>query len=293
MLKRFLLLLLALLPAGAAAADRVPVVASFSVLGDMVQRIGGDAVQVDILVGPDGDTHVYQPSPGDARKLAGARLFIVNGFGLEGWMDRLIASAGFKGRVVTATDGITPLQVTEDGKTVPDPHAWQDLGNGRRYVRTIATALEAADPAHAADYAKRAADYDEELAELEGWVRARIDTVPADQRKVITTHDAFRYFGRAYGIEFHAPVGMSEDSEPNAAAVAALVREIRREGIKALFIENMTDPRLIEQLARDAGTTPGGALFADALSRPGEGGETYEAMFRHNVTALVAAMTRK
>jgi zinc/manganese transport system substrate-binding protein len=290
MLKRLLLLLFALLPAGAEAADRLPVVASFSVLGDMVQRIGGDAVQVDILVGPDGDTHVYQPSPGDARKLAGARLFIVNGFGLEGWIDRLITSSGFKGQVVTATDGITPLQVTEDGKTVPDPHAWQDLGNGRRYVRTIAASLETADPAHAADYAQRAAGYDAELAELDGWVRARIDTVPQDQRKVITTHDAFRYFGRAYGIEFRAPVGVAEDSEPNAAAVAALIRQIRHDRIKALFIENMTDPRLIQQLARDAGTTSGGALFADALSRPGEGGDSYEAMFRHNVTALVAAM---
>ena len=293
MLKRLALVLLALLPLSARAeGGKLPVVASFSVLDDLVQQIGGDDVEVDTLVGCDGDAHVYQPSPGDARKLVAARLFVVNGLGLEGWMARLIASAGFKGRVVTATEGIVPLQTEVNGKASPDPHAWQDLANGRIYVRNIAAALAATDPDHAADYARRASAYQAQLAELDTWVRTQIATIPEGQRRIITTHDAFHYFGRAYGIEFSAPVGMSEESEPNAGAVAALIRQIRQDHIGALFIENMTDPRLIEQLAHETGATLGGSLFADALSKPGEGGESYQAMFRHNVPEMVAAMAR-
>jgi zinc/manganese transport system substrate-binding protein len=290
-LKRLMVILLALAPICAQAQDGgLPVVASFSVLGDLVRQIGGDDVRVDTLVGADGDAHVFQPSPGDARRLTGARLFVVNGLNLEGWMPRLIASAGFKGEVVVATRGVVPLQMTAEGRALPDPHAWQDLANGRIYVENIAAALTAADPGHAADYARRARAYQAELAELDRWVKAEIAAVPAEKRKIITTHDAFRYFGRAYGIEFRAPVGMSEDGEPTAGTVATLIRTIRRDRIKALFIENMTDSRLIEQLARETGADLGGALFADALSRPGEGGETYAAMFRHNVPAMVAAM---
>jgi zinc/manganese transport system substrate-binding protein len=285
------LALLVLLPAGARADEpKLPVVASFSVLGDMVREIGGDQVQLSTLVGPDGDSHVYQPSPGDARTLSRARLFVVNGFGLEGWIDRLIASSGFKGKIVTASDGVAALDAAGTGKAAPDPHAWQDLANGRIYARAIATALEAADPDHAALYAGRAAAYDETLAALDAWVRTEIAAVPAPKRKIVTTHDAFRYFGRAYGVDFTAPVGIDEDSEPDAGALAGLIRQLRRDHVKALFIENMTDPRLIDQLARETGATSGGALFADALSKPGEGGETYVAMFRHNVPAMVAAM---
>jgi zinc/manganese transport system substrate-binding protein len=281
--------LLLLLPA-LAQADPLPVVVSFSVLGDMVRQVGGEDVAVTVLVGPDSDSHVYEPSPSDTRRLAAARLFVVNGLGLEGWMPRLIDSAGFKGRVVTVTDGITPLQLTEAGKMAPDPHAWQDLANGRIYARNIATALAEADPDHAAAYAQRAAAYDAELAVLDDWVKAEIGSVPPERRKIVTTHDAFQYFGHAYGVAFEAPVGMNEESEPDARAVAALIRQIRQEHIRALFIENMTDPRLLDQLARETGTKPAGSLLADALSKPGEGGETYVALFRRNVPAMVAAM---
>ena len=288
-MKRLLALALLLLPA-LAQAEPLPVVASFSVLGDMVRRVGGADVAVTVLVGPDSDSHVYEPSPSDTRRLATARLFVVNGLGLEGWMPRLVDSAGFKGRVVTATDGITPLQLSEAGKTAPDPHAWQDLADGRIYVRNIAAALAEADPEHAAAYAARAAAYDAELAVLDDWVKAEIGSVPPERRKIVTTHDAFQYFGHAYGVAFEAPVGMNEESEPDARAVAGLIRQIRQEHIRALFIENMTDPRLLDQLARETGTKPAGSLLADALSKPGEGGETYVALFRHNVPAIVAAM---
>ena len=288
-MKRLLALVLLLLPV-LAQAEPLPVVASFSVLGDMVRQVGGADVAVTVLVGPDSDSHVYEPSPSDTRRLATARLFVVNRLGLEGWMPRLVDSAGFKGRVVTATDGITPLQLSQAGKTAPDPHAWQDLADGRIYVRNIAAALAEADPEHAAAYAARAAAYDAELAVLDDWVKAEIGSVPPERRKIVTTHDAFQYFGHAYGVAFEAPVGMNEESEPDARAVAGLIRQIRQEHIRALFIENMTDPRLLDQLARETGTKPAGALLADALSKPGEGGETYVALFRHNVPAMVAAM---
>jgi zinc/manganese transport system substrate-binding protein len=286
-----LILLLLLVPAGARAeAPPLHVVASFSILGDLVRQIGGEDVTLDTLVGPDGDAHVFEPSPDDAEQLRRAQLFIVNGLGLEGWMQRLIESSGFKGRLVVASAGIDPL-IPAAG-AAPDPHAWQDIGNGRRYAQTIAASLEAADPAHAAAYQSREAGYDRELAALESWVRQQIGSIPPTKRKIITTHDAFGYFGRAYGVSFLAPVGMSEESEPDAGAVADLIRTIRQEQIKALFIENMTDPRLLQQLARETGTVPGGTLFADALSGPNEGGETYAAMFRHNVPLMAAAMGR-
>lgn len=288
-MSRLFALALLLLPA-LAQADPLPVVASFSVLGDMVRQVGGADVAVTVLVGPDSDSHVYEPSPSDTRRLATARLFVVNGLGLEGWIPRLVDSAGFKGRVVTATDGIKPLQLTEAGKTAPDPHAWQDLADGRIYVRNIAAALAEADPDHEAGYAERAAAYDAELVVLDDWVKAQIGSVPPERRKIVTTHDAFQYFGHAYGVAFEAPVGMNEESEPDARAVAGLIRQIRQEHIRALFIENMTDPRLVDQLARETGTKPAGSLLADALSKPGEGGETYVALFRRNVPAMVAAM---
>lgn len=286
-----LILLLLLVPAGTRAqAAPLRVVASFSILGDLVRQIGGEDVTLDTLVGPDGDAHVFEPSPDDAEQLRQAQLFVVNGLGLEGWIQRLIESSGFKGKLVVASAGIDPL--IPAGAAAPDPHGWQDIGNGRHYAQIIATAFEAADPAHAAAYQSREAGYDRELAALESWVRQQIDAIPPNKRKIITTHDAFGYFGRAYGVSFLAPVGMSEESEPDAGAVAELIRTIRQEQIKALFIENMTDPRLLQQLARETGTASGGTLFADALSGPGEGGETYIAMFRHNVPLMVAAMAK-
>jgi zinc/manganese transport system substrate-binding protein len=287
----FLASLILLAPGAARADDTLPVVASFSILGDMVHQIGGDMVAVTLLVGPDGDAHVYQPSPRDAKAIAAAKLVVVNGLGLEGWMDRLIRSSQFKGAIVTASADVAPLHLS-GSKTVPDPHAWQSVANGEAYVRTIASALEAADPAHAEHYRQRADAYLGELTELDRWVRDEIAKVPGDKRQIITTHDAFQYFGDAYGVHFRAAVGMSEESEPTAAGLAQLIRQIRREHIAALFVENMTDPRLIEQLAQETGVSPGGELYADALSKPGEGGETYVAMFRTNIPRMVAAMSR-
>ena len=277
---------------GHAETRPVQVVATFTVLADMVRQVGGDRVQVTSLVGPDGDAHVYQPTPADARAVASADLLVVNGLGMEGWMDRLSKAAEYKGPAVVASKGVKTRQMIEDGRTETDPHAWQDLANGRIYVANIAAGLAKADPANAALYAASAERYSRELAELDSWVRNEIGAVPPKKRKVITSHDAFGYFGKAYGVTFLAPEGISTESEVSAKDLAKLVRQVKQTRIKAIFMENMSDPRLVEQLAREAGAAIGGTLYVDALSRPDGPAATYVAMFRHNVPQLRDAMLR-
>lgn len=302
-----LLIALALLPLPAGAEARLPVVASMSVLADMTARIGGDRVAVTALVPANADAHVYEPNPTDVKSIAAARLMVLNGLGLEGWLPRLLQAAGFRGEKVTASDGIALMTLREESvETLPgrsagqvsrrvvsvDPHGWQDLANGRIYVHNIADGLARVDPANAAYYQERAVTYAEELAALDKWVRDEFVEVPAAKRKIITSHDAFSYFATAYGVTIQAPVGMSTDSEPTARDVAQLIRQIKRDGIKALFIENMVNPRLVRQIARDAGGIVGGELFSDALSKADGPASTYVQMFRHNVATMKAAMVR-
>ncbi|HTO84061.1 MAG TPA: zinc ABC transporter substrate-binding protein [Methylomirabilota bacterium] len=278
-------------PVGAHGADgKLKVVASFSVLADIVKTVGGDHIQLTTLVGPDGDAHVFEPTPADAKAVAEADILFVNGLGLEGWMDRLIQSAAYKGPVVAATTGVKARTMEEDGNTITDPHAWQDLSNGRLYVANVASALAAADPKDADDFRKAAAAYTAAIEAKDQWVRAELTAVPAGQRKIITSHDAFGYFGAAYGITFLAPEGVSTEAEPSAAGVARLVRQMRSEGIRIVFFENMASPKLVEALAADAGAKVGGTLFSDALSPPGGPADSYLKMFDNNVPQLKAAM---
>ena len=269
------------------AANKLKVVTTFTILGDLVRNVGREHVALTTLVGPDADAHVYEPTPADARALAQADVVVVHGLGFEGWMDRLVEVSGYKGPVVLASEGIAALRLDRHR---PDPHAWQDLANGRLEVANIARGLAAADPAYAQAYSRRAEAYDRELAALDRDIRSRLEAFPADRRRVITSHDAFQYFGRAYGIDFHAPVGLSTESEPSAAEVAALIRLMRDEGIHALFVENVTDPRLVEQLARETGASIGGTLYADSLSGPTGPAPTYLDMFRHNVGEISRAL---
>ncbi len=281
MRRRLLLAGLLLAAAPAAAESRLKAVATFSVLGDFLREVGGDRIDVAVLVGPDADVHSYQPRPTDARTLASARLLVTNGLGLEGWIDRLVEAADFKGRLVVASAGFP---------SAPDPHCWQDVACARHYVANIASGLAEVDPANEAFYRERAQRYDKRLAELDAWIRREIATVPASLRKAITGHASFGYFGRAYGVEFSAPRGYSTESEPTARDVAALVRQVREQKVRALFVENMTNPVMIDQIAHDSGARVGARLYSDALSPPQGPAATYEAMMRHNVKALVAAM---
>jgi len=281
------LMALVLLAAVPARAEKLNVVASFSILGDLVRNVGGEAVNVTTLVGPDGDAHVYVPTPADARTISAARLVFVNGLGLEGWLPRLVASAGNKATTVTATAGITPLTLGSDA----DPHAWQSPLNARIYVANIRDALATADPADAATFRANAEAYLAKLDALDREVREAVAKIPQGRRKVISTHGAFGYFADTYGVAFIAPLGVSTDSEPSARDIAAIISQIRAEKIPAVFLENISDPRLIERIAAETGTRVGGTLYSDSLT--GEKGQvpTYIDMVRHNIKALTSALT--
>ncbi len=299
MLRRHLL-------AGAAAAFAIPavaqgrtkVVATFSILADLTSQVAGDRIELAVLVGADIDAHTYQPKPADARAVAAAQAMVSNGLGFEGWIERLAKAAPFKGRAIVASTGVPTLKA-EHGQGHghghghgPDPHCWQDVGRARRYVSNIVAGLAAADAANAAFYRERGQAYDQQLATLDSWVKAEIGRVPAAQRRAITGHDSFRYFAQAYGVQFQAPRGFTTESEPSAKDVAALIRQVRDQKIKALFVENMSNPGLVEQIARESGGVIGARLYSDALSGPDGPASTYEAMMRHNVTALVAGMLK-
>ena len=282
------------LSSAADAAAKVKAVASFSILGDMVKQVGGERVEVVTLVGPDGDAHVFSPTPADAKALASAEIFFVNGIGFEGWMERLEKSAGFRGAVVVASKGVKPLTMHEgvrDDAAVPDPHAWQDLANGKIYVANIRDGLIAADPEGKPVYEANASRYLDAIAKEKAAVTAALGALPEARRKIITSHDAFGYFGRAYGLEIVAPQGVSTESEASAQDVAKIIRQIKDENIKAVFIENIADHRLLDQIARETGAKIGGALYSDALSGPDGPAPTYLDMFRHNVGVLAAALS--
>jgi zinc/manganese transport system substrate-binding protein len=269
-----------------AAPPPLRVVATFSVLADMVREVGGPAVEVASLVGPNADAHMFAPTPADARRVASADLVVVNGLNYEGWIERLIRASGYKGPVLVASEGITPRRV---GRGI-DPHAWQSLAHAKQYVENIRAALVTAAPTRRAEIDTRAAAYLQRITALEQDTLARIGRLPAQQRRVITAHDAFGYFAAAYGVEFVSPRGWSTDSEPSADSVARIVRQARAQQVGALLLENISDPRLIERIAREAGVGVGGALYSDALSPPGTAADTYLRMFAHNVRTIVEAL---
>ena len=271
----------------ARAQDRLNVVASFSILGDFVRNVGGDRVNVTTLVGANSDAHVYVPAPADAKKVAEAKLVFVNGLGFEGWLSRLLKSAGGKASVVTATSGIAPLKLGSDA----DPHAWQSVGNAKIYVANIRDALAAAAPADADGFKSRANAYLADLDALEREVRAAIETIPESRRKVISTHSAFGYFAAAYGIEFIAPLGVSTESEASARDIAKIITQIRAAKIPAVFLENISDPRLIGRIAAETGVKVGGTLYSDSLTAEKGDSPTYIAMVRHNIKALTSALS--
>ena len=328
-----------------ARSDRpIPVVATFSILGDMVKRIGGEHVAVTTLVGPDGDTHVYQPTPADARAVSEAKILVVNGLQFEGWLDRLIDASDFRGVRVVATEGVDLIAFDDEHDNgggheahaeeaghdhdhddhaeaghdddheheehadedheehaegddhdhhhhgAFDPHAWQSLGNAVAYVDTIAAALAQANPANAADFYQNRAAYVAEIEALDAEIRGIVAALPAERRIVVTSHDAFQYFGRDYGLTFLAPQGLSTESEASAKDVARLIQQIRERGIRAVFIENVADPRLLERIADETGASIGGTLYPGALSGPDGPAPTYLDMMRHNATTLAQAL---
>ena len=319
------LLALSLSAPAIAQSDRpMPVVATFSILGDMVKRIGGEHIVVTTLVGPNGDTHVFQPTPADARAVSEATILVVNGLQFEGWLDRLIDASDFDGIRVVATEGIEPIAFDDehdqgdnldvhaeeaghdddddhdehaeaaahdhDDHGAFDPHAWHSLSNATDYVDNITAALAQADPANAADFYQNRAAYVAEIEALDAEIRETLAALPAERRIVVTSHDAYQYFGREYGLTFIAPQGLSTESEASAKDVARLIQQIRERGIRAVFIENIGDVRLLEQIANETGATIGGTLYPGALSGPDGPAPTYLDMMRHNAMTLAQAL---
>jgi zinc/manganese transport system substrate-binding protein len=282
---------------------KLPVVASFSIIGDLVSQIGGDRVDVQVLVGPGGDAHVYSPTPKDSARLVAARLIVTNGLNFEGWLDRLVAASGAKAPVIVATRNVPTMRVPgqkghnhskdrhghDHGGDI-EPHAWQSVSNVMIYAANIRDALIVADPEGRETYENRARDYLQRLDKLEADLRGRFAALPADRRRIVTSHDAFGYFAKAYGLVFVAPRGVSTLAEPSARDVAALIRQIRQQKIRAVFMENIVDPRVSEQIAKESGARIGGTLYSDSLSPPDGPAATYEAMMRHNADTLARAL---
>ena len=275
-----------------AFAETLDVVASFTVLADVVKQVGGDHVKVSSLVGPNGDPHEFEPSPADAKRLNAAKVTFVSGEGLEGWMDRLITASGYKGTPVVVSEGINTRTMVDDGKTVTDPHVWNSPVNVKIWVGNIEKALSAVDPADAADFKANAERYTKTLTELDAYAHSKFDKIADDRRKVLTSHDAFGYFGREYKVNFLAPLGFSTETEASAAKVAQLIEQIKTEHVKTYFFENSNDPRLVKQVAKATGAQPGGELYVEALSKSNGPASTYEKMFRYNVDQLAAAMAK-
>jgi zinc/manganese transport system substrate-binding protein len=288
---------LAVLSAATPAQDKLKVLVTFSILGDFVHNVGGDRVDVTTLVGPNSDAHVYSPTPADARKVAEAGVVITNGLAFEGgWMGRLVKASGTKANPVVATAGIKARQAAGDDKHghshESDPHAWQSVSNAKIYVGNIRAALIAADPAGKAAYEGNAAAYLKQLDALDREVRDAVVAIPKDRRRIITSHNAFGYFQDAYGIAFIAPQGVSTESEPSARDVGRIIAQIKKSRIPAVFMENITDPRLMERIAAESGAKVGGKLYSDALTDAKGEAPTYVDMMRHNVRQLTSALTQ-
>lgn len=276
--------------AGLAQAKPIEAVASFTVIADMVHNVGGDHVHVTSLIGPNGDPHAYEPTPNDAQALKRADIVFVSGLHLEGWLDRLIKASGYKDQPVVLSNGIKTRSMEEDGKQITDPHAWNSAANGVVYVRNIISALQKADPANARDYQAKGEQYIKQLEQLDAYARAQVQAIPSDKRKVLTSHDAFGYFGDAYGVTFLSPLGLSTETEASASDVAKLIKQIKQEHVSTYFFENSSDPRLVKQIANASGAQPGGELYVESLSPTDGPAPTYAQMFRYNVDKLTAAM---
>ncbi|RJF83568.1 metal ABC transporter substrate-binding protein [Azospirillum cavernae] len=293
-----------------ALAEPVKVVATFSILGDLVRQIGGDEVAVTTLVGPDGDAHVYEPTPADARALGAANLVVANGLGMEGWIDRLVKASGYKGPITVTSKGVPPIAGEEEpdakghdakehdakdhaghGAHAHDPHAWQSVANAKIYADNILKGLVAVAPAKADALRANHTAFRAKLDAVEAEIKTALAPIPRKERKIVTSHDAFGYYAKAYGVTFLAPVGLSTEAEASAGDIATLIRQIKKEKVKAVFVESIADPRLLEQITRETSARIGGRVYSDALSAADGPAATYIDMMRHNLGQFTKALT--
>ena len=290
-MRALLVLFSLLLSMSLSAAEKLQVVTSFSILADMTHQVGGDHIQITNMVGPDADAHTYEPTPDDAKALLKAKLIIKNGLGFEPWLDRLVTSTETQATLISASHGVIPRALDEDGETIPDPHAWHNLANAELYISNITKALIAADPTNKNDYERNSQAYLKQIYALLAEAKAKLGSLPPGNRKIVTSHDAFGYLGQAYGIDFMAPQGLSTEREPSAAEVAALITQIRQAKVKAVFMENIKDARLLKQIADESGAHIGGTLYSDALAATGPA-STFTGLFEYNLNTLYEALSK-
>lgn len=280
----------AMVTAPLARANEVNVVASFTVLADIVKNIGGEHVIVKSLVGPNGDPHTFEPTPQDSQALAMADVVFISGLGMEGWIDRLVSASGYTGTVSVASTGINTRSMEEEGRSVTDPHAWTSMHNGALYAKNVMDTLIKRDPPDADYFRQHGEAYIAKLNQLDSWAVKTFAEIPQSHRKVLTSHDAFGYFGQRYHVTFLAPLGFSTESEASASKMALLINQLKTEQIKTYFIENQTDPRLVRQIATETGARPGGELYPEALSEADGPAGSYIAAFQHNVILMAHSM---
>lgn len=289
MFMRLCVVLLLCLPVSLSAAEKARVVTTFSILADITREIGGDDIQLTNLVGADADAHVFEPAPAQVRAVLEADLVIANGLGFEPWLERLLANGEARGMRIDASKGVVPMTVLEDDQRLVDPHAWQSLGNAEIYARNITQALVQLVPARAAAFEARRDSWLGRLGALRQSIAPRLMALPPERRRVLTSHDAFGYFAQEWRLQFLAAQGVSDAAEPSAAEVAGLIRQLRAEGVRAIFVENIRDARLVKQIAEEAGARVGGTLYSDALAAEGPA-STYLGMYRQNVERLLQAL---
>ena len=270
-------------------AQPVSIVTSFAILADISKNIGKDHVQVTALIKINTDPHSFKPTAKDIRALQNAKLVVINGLNFEPWMQRLLKAADYQGQVVVASDGIVPIKITEK---VSDPHAWQEVNNTQQYVKNITQALIAIDSKHQADYQQQSQDYLQQLQQLDTWVKQQFINIPLAQRKVISSHQAFAYFGKAYGIQFYAPQGINDQARPSAGGVARLIRQMRQRHIKVLFAEHKANQRLLQQIAQETNAIIGGHLYSGSLTPQGGEADSYINLIKHNTTALKNSLSQ-
>lgn len=289
MFMRLCVVLLLCLPVSLSAAEKARVVTTFSILADITREIGGDDIQLTNLVGADADAHVFEPAPAQVRAVLEADLVIANGLGFEPWLERLLANGEARGTRIDASKGVVPITVLEGEQRLVDPHAWQSLGNAEIYARNITQALVQLVPARAAAFEARRDAWLGRLGALRQNIAQRLIELPPERRRVLTSHDAFGYFAQEWRLQFLAAQGVSDAAEPSAAEVAVLIRQLRADGVRAIFVENIRDARLVKQIAEEAGARVGGTLYSDALAAEGPA-STYLGMYRQNVERLLQAL---
>ncbi len=271
---------------------RLQVATSFSILEDLVRNVGEDRVQVHSFVPRNGDSHSFEPGTQDVRTLSQAKVVFINGLGLEAWFEKLISIAASKTSVITLSDGLKPRQSLEGGQRITDPHMWWDLTRTQAYVTRIAKALETADPTGKTIYASNAKKYNAELIKLDAWAKLEIAKIPVSKRKLVTNHDALGYFAARYGFVIIGEVipSLGTEQAPSAKDLAALSRTMKREGVKAIFTENIINPKLAQTLADETGAKVAPPLYTDSLGLPGTSGDTFNKAFRYNVNTIVNAL---